>query len=159
MNTRIDFLVSLSGLFIVAGASAIAAPLADVPAGHWAAPAVHSVVAKKIMTGAPNGKFNGDKPVTRYELAVALDHFVTYIEAGRKPLHPMAAKIVPSIGSSAPPAVRAAMIHLASNGFLPGSSPLLKGKGTETVTAQQLSDALAEITIRLSDRSLPPNKQ
>ncbi len=130
----------------------------DVPPGHWAAGAVKSVTAKKIMTAETDGKFHGSQPVTRYELAVALDRFVRYIEVGRKPLSPikpgMGAKIFPG----ASPAAKAALTRLTVQGYLPAASPLLKGAGSEPVTAQQLADALSQVTVRISDLSLPPDK-
>lgn len=135
-----------------------AAP-SDVPPGHWAAGAVRSVIAKKIMTPLPDGKFHGSQPVTRYELAVALDRFVRYIEAGRKPLSPGSPTPAASVPAGASPAVKAAVSHLTRQGYLPSTSPLFKGTGAEPVTAQQLADALSQVTVRISDRSLPPNKQ
>ena len=69
-----------------AAAPSSAAPR-DLPPGHWAAGAVKRVVHENIMGTTPDGRFQGNQPVTRYELAVALDRFVHYVEAGRKPLH------------------------------------------------------------------------
>lgn len=146
---RLDYLFGLSVVFITA--TACAAPT-DVPRRHWAASSVQSITGKKIMGALPDGKFHGNKPVTRYELAVTLDRFVHYIEAGRKPLSstPQSAVGV----KNASPAVK----HLLADGFLPPASPLIKGTGRELVTAQQLADALSQVTMRLSDRNLPPNK-
>lgn len=158
MNKSLLFLTSL-GLVLCGGAAVMAGPPPDVPPGHWAASAVRRVSQKKIMAGEPDGKFHGEKPVTRYELAVALDRMVRYIEAGRKPLHATPPQAGAPVPVGADPSVKAAVAHLSRNGFLPLSSPILKGRGTELVTARQLSDALAQVTIRLSDRSIPPNKE
>lgn len=144
--------IALLALVLVPVGFVHAAPAAS-PAPAWAVGSVNRITGKKIMSNLPDGKFHGEKPVTRYELAVALDRFVQYIEAGRKPLH-ATSQPVGHAGNGSP-----ALKHLIGQGFLPASSPLAKGKGTETVTAQQLSDALAEVTVRLSDRSLPPNKE
>ena len=46
-----------------------AGPFADVPADHWAAAAVQFCKDNNIMHGQPGGKFDGEKPPTRYELA------------------------------------------------------------------------------------------
>ena len=141
-------------------ASALAAPTAaprDVPAGHFAAGSVKRVVHENIMGTTPDGRFRGDQPVTRYELAVALDRFVTYIEAGRKPLHAQAFP-VPALPLSASPVQRQALKHLVANGFLPAASPLVTQNGHALVTAKETSDALAAVTIRLSDRAEPPQK-
>lgn len=150
------FTLAALGL-LLSSVPAVAAP-SDVPPSHWAARSVGSVTAKKLMTPLPDGQFHGDKPVTRYELAVALDRFVRYIEAGRRPLHPTKAQTPVPLPPRAPAAAKQALAHLTQGGFLPAKSPLLTRDGTKPVTAQELADALAQITLRLSDRSLPPNK-
>lgn len=48
----------------------------DVPADHWAAEAVARVTAAGVMGGLPDGTFQGDRAVTRYELASALDRLL-----------------------------------------------------------------------------------
>jgi hypothetical protein len=135
-----------------------AAPLRDVPANHWARAAVVSVTAKKLMD-APGGAFQGDKPVTRYELAVTLDRLVNYIEEGRKPLHPTAPPQPVRVPSKASATVRAALTHLTADNFIPSDSILLQGTGREVVTADQLTTILSQVTIRISDRALGPPPQ
>jgi len=54
----------------------------DIPKGHWSSGAVTNVTARGYMNGDPKGAFNGDKPLTRYEFAVALDRFVRDVQAG-----------------------------------------------------------------------------
>lgn len=144
-------------LGLLTASTALAAP-SDVPASHWAARSVQSVTQKKLMAALPDGKFHGDKPVTRYELAVTLDRFVHYIEAGRKPLHPTQAN-APKLPANAPADAKQALTRLTQGGFLPAKSPLLTPPGAKPVTAQELADVLAQITIRLSDRALPPDKE
>ena len=129
----------------------------DVPAGHWAANAVRRVTAQKLMTPDPAGKFNGNEPVTRYELAVTLDRLVRDIEAAHKPLS--AAPDTPvHFPKTMPVATAQALSHLVGGGFLPPRSSLVVKNGTQPVTAQELADALSQVTLRLSDRSLPPPK-
>lgn len=146
-------------LFPLAAHSApLAAPRAlppDVPASHWAAGSVQRVEHEKIMGRDVDGRFRGNKPVTRYELAVALDRFVRYIEAAHKPLHAEVTHPAPSFPRKSSPAVRQALAHLVSNGFLTAASPLLTKNGHRHATAQELTDALASVTIRLSDRAEP----
>lgn len=48
----------------------------DVPQGHWAAGAVARLKAAGIIKGGPDGKFNGDSPATRYEVAAMLDNII-----------------------------------------------------------------------------------
>ncbi|MEB3328702.1 MAG: S-layer homology domain-containing protein [Candidatus Sericytochromatia bacterium] len=59
----------------------------DVPVEHWAYLTVETLVRKyQAMAGFPDGTFRGDRPVTRYELAAALERVV----ARMKPLVPVA---------------------------------------------------------------------
>ena len=51
-------------------ASAYAAnPFSDVPAGHWAYDSVAKLAASGVIDGYPDGQFDGDKLMTRYEMA------------------------------------------------------------------------------------------
>ncbi|HLK59672.1 MAG TPA: S-layer homology domain-containing protein [Chthonomonadaceae bacterium] len=47
-------------------------PFADVPQDHWAYQAVTDLQSKGILIGYPDGRFNGQRVLTRYEFAVAL---------------------------------------------------------------------------------------
>lgn len=134
---------------------ALAGSIKDLPSNPEMRSAVQSVTSKKLMD-APGGKFNGDKPVTRFELAVTLDRLVRYIENGRKPLHPTTRPHAAALPSNATGQVRAALKHLTDYDFIPDNSILLKGTGREVVTANQLSTTLAQVTIRLSDRAEAP---
>ena len=48
------------------------APFSDVPADHWAKDAVDTLHGNGAIKGYPDGKFHGDKPMTRYEYAEML---------------------------------------------------------------------------------------
>ena len=48
---------------------AAANPFSDVPADHWAYDAVTQLAADGVVTGYGDGKFKGDKNITRYEMA------------------------------------------------------------------------------------------
>ncbi|MCC6442210.1 MAG: S-layer homology domain-containing protein [Armatimonadetes bacterium] len=52
----------------------------DVPKTHWAYAAVQELAQKKIVKAEPGGKFMGNKPVTRFELAVTLAKFLKYLD-------------------------------------------------------------------------------
>ena len=41
----------------------------DIPRNHWAYVAVHALAEQGILTGYPNGNFEGDRMMTRYEFA------------------------------------------------------------------------------------------
>ena len=162
MNSPYLVLVLL-GASLLSPLSVLAAPPAgpslprDVPARHWAAGSVHRLSQEKIMGRDPDGRFRGDLPVTRYELAVTLDRFVRYIEAAHKPLH--AEVLSPAkAAAQAPLAAQQALQHLTSNGFLDPNSSLVTRSGKGNVTAAEFSDALAAVTIRLSDRAEPVKK-
>ena len=103
----------------------------------------------------PDGRFRGDLSVTRYEMAVTLDRFVRYIEAAHKPLHAEVMAPAPNVAAKAPQTTRQAIQHLISHGFLQPNSPILTRSGKGKVTAAEFSDALAAVTIRLSDRAEP----
>ncbi len=138
----------------VAGPLALAAPITDVPAGHWAEGAVRRLASEKILTGYARGKFQGDKPVTRYELALTLDRMVRYLQAGRKPLSPRKMQSTVKIPASAEASTRQALTHLAAGGFVSAGSPLLQGN--KAVTAHELTNILAQVAVAISDQDLPP---
>lgn len=52
--------------------STVPGPFLDVPGDHWAAKFVEAVKDNGIMVGRGNGLFEGERPVTRYELAVVI---------------------------------------------------------------------------------------
>lgn len=61
-------------LLAVAVPPSRAAVFDDIPGqDHWALDAVQRLTEAGILEGRADGKFHGDDPVTRYELAVALD--------------------------------------------------------------------------------------
>jgi hypothetical protein len=142
-------------LLTCAALPTVAAPTRQTPPA-WAAPSVKRVVAKKIMQPGPDGNFNGSKAVTRYELAVTLDRLVRYFEASQKPLTPAPRAGAVTLPKDAPAPVMQALSHLAAGGYLRPKSPLLTKPGNQPVTAKELADVLAQVTVRLSDRSLPP---
>ena len=44
----------------------------DVPQNHWAYAAINKLSQAGIIEGMPNGTYMGNKPMTRYEFAVAI---------------------------------------------------------------------------------------
>ncbi|MDP7421226.1 MAG: S-layer homology domain-containing protein [bacterium] len=50
----------------------MAGPYSDVPFSHWAYDAVKKLTSKGIITGMADGTFQGNKNVSRYELAVTI---------------------------------------------------------------------------------------
>lgn len=121
----------------------------DVPNDHWAADSVDTLAQKGIVQGYPDKNFRGDKPVTRYELAVALERLIFFIQESRKPLVSGEAA-----ASREPVSGEIAMAFLKTGGFLPADSPMLKD-GSKPVTADELGQALARVSARLIELSVP----
>ncbi len=53
----------------VAASAYAANPFSDVPAGHWAYEIVAKLAASGVIDGYPDGQFDGDHLMTRYEMA------------------------------------------------------------------------------------------
>lgn len=64
--------ITLALVFVLglAGTAFAANPFTDVPAKHWAYDAVSKLQKAGIVDGYSDGTFKGDKPLTRYELAI-----------------------------------------------------------------------------------------
>jgi len=58
-----------------------ATPFADVPANHWAYQAIASLAADGLVEGYENGKFKGDRPMSRYEMAVVVARIIAKVQA------------------------------------------------------------------------------
>ena len=71
---------SLSSL-VALGQGASATPFSDVPANHWAYQAIQSLAADGLVEGYPDGKFKGDRPLTRYEMAVLVARVIAKLQA------------------------------------------------------------------------------
>jgi hypothetical protein len=70
----------LLGAFVTGGPAA-ATPFADVPANHWAYQAIQSLAADGLIDGYPDGTFDGDRPLTRYEMAVLVARVIAKLQA------------------------------------------------------------------------------
>lgn len=51
----------------------------DVPVNHWAYEAVTELAKLGIISGMPDGTFQGNNPMTRYQVAVALKKMLDYL--------------------------------------------------------------------------------
>ena len=60
--------------------AAFATPFSDVPANHWAYQYIQSLAADGIIDGYPNGKFKGDRPLTRYEMATVVARVIAKLQ-------------------------------------------------------------------------------
>jgi hypothetical protein len=70
------------GSLVMTGQGASATPFSDVPANHWAYQAIQSLAADGLVEGYPDGKFKGDRPMTRYEMAVLVARVIAKVQAG-----------------------------------------------------------------------------
>ncbi len=142
-------LVSLTATMALAGiASAQSGGFGDVPAGHFAGDAVSKMAALGVMApGKAGAKFDGNKPVTRYELALTLWRFARYLDgADRQQKGKMKA--------SAPTDGAAAVKKLIAEGYLPKTTPLAQ-EGSKAVTASQLSEALTAVIVKMRAKKVP----
>jgi len=144
-------------------ARAQVAGFSDVPKDHWAADSIAKLVAAGIIASpgqqqkaaspsaakAPTKPaYNGEKPVTRYELAVTLYRFVQYIDrADKQKKSKMGAQAAPADGA-------AAVQRLIAEGYLPKNTPLAT-EGTKTVTANQLADAITHVIVQSRVKATP----
>ncbi|MBV8284138.1 MAG: S-layer homology domain-containing protein, partial [Candidatus Eremiobacteraeota bacterium] len=67
--------------FAMTGRIATATPFSDVPANHWAYQAIQSLAADGLVEGYPNGRFKGDRPMTRYEMAVLIARVIAKVQS------------------------------------------------------------------------------
>ena len=125
-----------------------AQPFSDVPSDHWAAPAVKRLAEQGVLKGYPDLTFRGDRPVTRYELAVALARFAEFIEAGRKPILPEEQRRSAPSQTQYLPWASDSIDFLKAGQFLPADSPVLTD-GTKPVTGEDLAQALASVAARV----------
>ena len=65
----------------MASANPAAVQFSDVPANHWAYPALQMLQADGLVEGYPGGYFKGNRPLTRYEMAAITARVVKRLEA------------------------------------------------------------------------------
>jgi hypothetical protein len=149
-----------------ARAAAAPSPYPDVPDNHWAAEPVKQLARRGILIAAAPPKTNagskpaqptysGNKPVTRYELAVTLYRFVQYLERADRQKRGGAAARTQSAPSA--PALKngaEAVRRLVAGGYLPKNTPLAQN-GNALVTADQLADALAQVVSHSLEKRTP----
>ena len=121
----------------------------DVPADHWAADSVITLAEAGVLSGYPDGTYRGDRPVTRYELAVALQAMIEFIRKSREPIQ----TDLPPPTTSGHWAERS-MEFLQAGGYLPRQSFLFE-RPVSTVTVSQLGEALAWVAGRLIQIQVP----
>lgn len=68
----------------------------DVPVNHWAYEAVMKMAEIGVITGMPDGTFQGNSPMTRYQVALAFYRFLNYIEKTIAPKKEIEAAVIKS---------------------------------------------------------------
>lgn len=84
----VAFAASLIISTIVPSYAQNAKPFVDVPAGHWALPAINRLAAEGILEGIDIGGrayYQGPRSITRYEVAVALARLLDTIQRTNGP--------------------------------------------------------------------------
>jgi hypothetical protein len=66
----------------------------DVPADHYAASDLKFLVERGIITGLPNGEFQGSKALTRYDAAVLIARAVRYLQNDPEKIQPADLKVL-----------------------------------------------------------------
>ncbi|MBC8141119.1 MAG: S-layer homology domain-containing protein [Armatimonadetes bacterium] len=145
----------------------------DVPSNHWAASSVTALAkagivqgygASPLAIGAPPVKakpvakkpaYDGNKPVTRYELAVTLFRFVNYMNSvAKQPKSNTGAMVLPKTEA-------ATLAMLVKNGYLKADSPYVKNAakgGAKPVTANELAVAMGDVLSKVQANRTPISK-
>lgn len=66
----------------------------DVPADHYAASDLKFLVERGIITGLPNGEFQGTKALNRYDAAVLIARAIRYLQNDPEKIQPADLKIL-----------------------------------------------------------------
>ncbi|GAC1299328.1 MAG: hypothetical protein NVSMB19_03220 [Vulcanimicrobiaceae bacterium] len=92
---RLAFATGLAASLLlgVERGAALATPFSDVPANHWAYQYIQSLAADGIIDGYPDGKFKGDRPLTRYEMAVVVARVIAKLQENQGPKGPSKADL------------------------------------------------------------------
>ena len=141
----------------------------DVPANHWAAKSVAALAKSGVVSGtstplafgAPQKgtkpKYDGNKPVTRYELAVTLYRFVQVMDqVAKQPKSNTGAMTTPKDGD-------AALKSLVARGYLKANSPLVTkskvaGAGAKAATSDEFAAALGDVLTKIQEGRTPVSK-
>lgn len=85
LPVRPTLLAALLAAAPALSAAPASTPFTDLPKDHWAYPAVRTLVERGILSGYPDGSFQGNNLVTRYALAVSLAKLIEGGPPGQGP--------------------------------------------------------------------------
>jgi hypothetical protein len=83
LRYRLGSLLTASALgtaFFMSAATAQDAPFYDLPETHWAYDSVRELAELGVLTGYPDGRFDGIRATTRYEVAVVAARLLDYVD-------------------------------------------------------------------------------
>jgi len=141
-------IIGIGALCFAAGEKVGIARFSDVPADHWAADAVTELADQGVLQGYPDGTFNGERAVTRYELAVTLARFAEFMNAGRNPLvQPDSTKSRSIIPEECPSWAQDSVLFLSENSILPVDSPIITD-GKKFATGEDVAQSLSSLAAR-----------
>lgn len=164
-------LVTGALLSLTSRAGAQTMSFSDVPANHWAAPAVARLANAGIVIGygsaplaakepdlAPKAAkpkkstYDGAKPVTRYELATTLYRFIQYMErVDATPKSKTGAFV-------APPNPADSLKKMVAGGYLSPNLAFVKNAATaggKSVTADEFAAALGDVLSKIREKKTP----
>lgn len=140
-------------------------PFPDVDHDHWAYEAVHQLANLGIIKGYPDGKYHGDRYVTRFELAIVLTRLVEAMNAALLPEQKEPAGDGTAVlqGKSLDDAEKKPCEWLVYHGFVNDKSPIIR-EPNELATGEDVSTSLASVVARILERRIPsdqimPNEQ
>jgi hypothetical protein len=133
----------------------------------WAAPSVNALVKAGIVNGSASplaigaqdkkkAVYDGNKPVTRYELAVTLYRFVQHMDkVAKQPKGKTGAMVTPKTGADA-------VKQLVAGGYLAPNSPFVKNAtatgGIKPVTSDEFAIALGDVLSKVQEKRTPVTK-
>ncbi len=127
----------------------------DVPEDHWAGDSLNLLSDMGILKGYPDGEFKGDRPVTRYELAVVLARVTELLAPIAQPKGETKKPVeTANAVSGAPKWASDALAALKTGKYLGGDSPIITD-GSKAATAEDVAAALASISARIIEMKVP----
>lgn len=73
-------IIMAAAVVLISSAAALSAPFSDVPFSHWSYDAINNLASRGILQGYPDGKFKGNKSLTRYDLAMVTAKMLASVE-------------------------------------------------------------------------------
>ncbi|MEJ6951237.1 S-layer homology domain-containing protein [Natronospora cellulosivora (SeqCode)] len=137
-------------LVLVLTASTFAGAMSDVPSNHWAYEAVNTLVAAGLIQGYPDGTFQGQNNLTRYEISVMLARLLENIEDER-------AELLAEVGQNIDFAISRSDLSLSENQAVQVESivrALLAENMPEVPEAEVTEEDIANVLAAIEDLAI-----